>query len=217
MFLNYLYKEKLAEKIYFKGGTCLHLFYNSPRFSEDLDFSTTLSEKKIKNFLKEIIKKFQIEVPTSSLSFVYRRENSLRFKLKYESKFLKFPQTIRLDFSLEKIFLEPNTLSLKTKFPVNQSVPIPRQFIIRYSSQRGDDIGEVKVFHFVHLGVEGTIAYPVGCSAEEIQFRSFSERSPAGKAERHRKRFLEVPVLPVVEVKSGKFDVIRIEEVHSAR
>lgn len=46
LFLNYLYKEKLAEKIFFKGGTCLHLCYNSPRFSEDLDFLTTLPEEK---------------------------------------------------------------------------------------------------------------------------------------------------------------------------
>ncbi len=118
LFLNYLYKEKLAEKIYFKGGTCLHLCYNSPRFSEDLDFSTTLSERKIKDLLKRIMKNFQLEIPEAKLSFVYRGKKSLRFRLKYESKFLKYPQTIRLDFSLEKIFLEPNIFSLKTKFPI---------------------------------------------------------------------------------------------------
>ncbi len=144
LFLNYLYKEKLAEKIYFKGGTCLHLFYKSPRFSEDLDFSTTLSEKKIKNFLKEIIKKFQIEVPESSLSFIYRGKNSLRFRLKYESKFLKFPQTIRLDFSLERTFLEPNILSLKTKFPVN--------FFSLVSCQKEEEILVEKIRAFLWRG-----------------------------------------------------------------
>lgn len=118
LFLNYLYKEKLAEKFYFKGETCLHLFYNSPRFSEDLDFSTTLSEKKIKDLLKKIMKNFQLETPGANLNFIYRGKKSLRFRLKYESESLKYPQTIRLDFSLEKIFLEPNTLSLKTKFPI---------------------------------------------------------------------------------------------------
>ena len=116
LFLNYLYQEKLSEKIYFKGGTCLHLFYNSPRFSEDLDFSTTLSEKKIKTLLKKIMRNFQMEVPEINLVFVYRGKKSLRFKLKHQDKFLKYPLTIRLDFSLEKTFLEPNILSLKTKF-----------------------------------------------------------------------------------------------------
>jgi len=144
LFLNCLYKEKLAEKIHFKGGTCLHLFYNSPRFSEDLDFSTTLSEKKIKNFLKEIIKNFQIEVPKSSLSFIYQGKNSLRFKLKYESKFLKFPQTIRLDFSFERTFLEPNILSLKTKFPVN--------FFSLVSCQKEEEILVEKIRAFLWRG-----------------------------------------------------------------
>jgi len=118
LFLNYLYKEKLTEKIYFKGGTCLHLAYNSPRFSEDLDFLTTLSEKEIRDLLKKAIKNFQLEIPEATLTFIYRAKKTLRFRLKYKSKLLKYPQTIRLDFSLEKIFLEPNTLSLETKFPI---------------------------------------------------------------------------------------------------
>lgn len=33
------YQEKEAEAILFKGGTALRLIYQSPRFSEDLDFS----------------------------------------------------------------------------------------------------------------------------------------------------------------------------------
>lgn len=119
LFLNYFYRESLSEKFCFKGGTCLHLYYNSPRFSEDLDFSTTISEEKIKNLLKKVIKNFQIEIPEISLNFIYRGKKSLRFKLKYQSKTLKFPLAIRLDFSLEKIFLPPNILSLKTKFPVS--------------------------------------------------------------------------------------------------
>lgn len=144
LFLNYFYKEKVAEKIYFKGGTCLHLFYNSPRFSEDLDFSTTLSEKRIKGFLKEIIKKFQIEVPESSLSFIYRGKNSLRFRLKYKSKLLKYPQTIRLDFSFEKTFFEPNILFLKTKFPVN--------FYSLISCQKEEEILVEKIRAFLWRG-----------------------------------------------------------------
>ena len=40
VFLSYLYQEKEASKIIFKGGTALRLLFGSPRFSEDLDFST---------------------------------------------------------------------------------------------------------------------------------------------------------------------------------
>ncbi|HLE18351.1 MAG TPA: nucleotidyl transferase AbiEii/AbiGii toxin family protein [Syntrophales bacterium] len=47
LFLSILYQEKGSEHLYFKGGTALRIVYGSPRFSEDLDFSTPLSGKKI--------------------------------------------------------------------------------------------------------------------------------------------------------------------------
>ena len=36
-----LYKGGFFEHAAFYGGTCLRIFYNLPRFSEDLDFSLT--------------------------------------------------------------------------------------------------------------------------------------------------------------------------------
>ncbi len=39
LFLSFFYQKKISERILFKGGTALRLVYNSPRFSEDLDFS----------------------------------------------------------------------------------------------------------------------------------------------------------------------------------
>ncbi|MBI2459369.1 MAG: nucleotidyl transferase AbiEii/AbiGii toxin family protein [Parcubacteria group bacterium] len=42
LFLSRLYKQKDTEKVYFKGGTALHLIYGNPRFSEDLDFDTEI-------------------------------------------------------------------------------------------------------------------------------------------------------------------------------
>lgn len=38
LFLNFLYQEKEARHLIFKGGTALRLVHGSPRFSEDLDF-----------------------------------------------------------------------------------------------------------------------------------------------------------------------------------
>lgn len=39
LFLAELYQLPGSEKLLFKGGTALRIIYNSPRFSEDLDFS----------------------------------------------------------------------------------------------------------------------------------------------------------------------------------
>lgn len=40
LFLNYLYKKADSERLLFKGGAALRIIYKSPRFSEDLDFSS---------------------------------------------------------------------------------------------------------------------------------------------------------------------------------
>lgn len=39
LFLSYFYQEAGSERILFKGGTALRIVFQSPRFSEDLDFS----------------------------------------------------------------------------------------------------------------------------------------------------------------------------------
>lgn len=52
LFLSYFYQQPQTEFLFFKGGTALKMIYQSPRFSEDLDFSSSL--KKIKP-IEEII------------------------------------------------------------------------------------------------------------------------------------------------------------------
>lgn len=39
LFLSYLYQKPGSENILFKGGTALRIVFNSPRYSEDLDFT----------------------------------------------------------------------------------------------------------------------------------------------------------------------------------
>lgn len=61
LFLSYFYQQEQSSNIFFKGGTALRILYNSPRFSEDLDFSTTYAgikeiEESIINTLSDIQK-----------------------------------------------------------------------------------------------------------------------------------------------------------------
>ena len=39
LFLSHLYRQKDADRLLFKGGTALRIVWQSPRFSEDLDFT----------------------------------------------------------------------------------------------------------------------------------------------------------------------------------
>jgi predicted nucleotidyltransferase component of viral defense system len=64
LFLSYLYQQDRSEHILFKGGTALRLIHESPRFSEDLDFTGSgISAIEIES----LIKKTQLEVSREGL------------------------------------------------------------------------------------------------------------------------------------------------------
>lgn len=59
LFLSYFYQQKESRQVFFKGGTALRILFNSPRFSEDLDFSSSFAgikeiETAVANTLEEI-------------------------------------------------------------------------------------------------------------------------------------------------------------------
>lgn len=58
--LKILFDSSLGEKLIFEGGTALRLAYNSPRFSEDLDFSLkgTMDERIFLKTLKTVEEKY---------------------------------------------------------------------------------------------------------------------------------------------------------------
>lgn len=118
LFLNCLYQDNEATKIFFKGGTALRLLFLSPRFSEDLDFSTTLSKNEITTIVKRTEKLMQRDLPEIKILFLYSGKEGLRFRIKYESTDFKFPQIVRLDFNIVGKVEKPAVLPLVTKFPI---------------------------------------------------------------------------------------------------
>ena len=118
LFLSYLYREKKSEKIYFKGGTCLHFLYHSPRFSEDLDFSTSLKRSSIRKLIKKIVKNIEKEISPLQLIFVYSGKRSLKYRIKYLGEELKYPLNIRIDLSFENPILRSSAAKIETKFPL---------------------------------------------------------------------------------------------------
>lgn len=62
IFLMHLYRHPHADTLYFKGGTALRLLYNSPRFSEDLDFSSSnLTASRIEDCIAATMENVQRE------------------------------------------------------------------------------------------------------------------------------------------------------------
>jgi len=141
--LKQLYSSNLADKLIFKGGTALRLAYDSPRFSDDLDFSL-LKYVKTEDFintckdissnnpnidLAEALKKFNtlfalFKVTDSSISQnfsikieVSTREENLKKDKDYSLIVLKSSVSpinlIANTFSLEKILSDK--LSIEPK------------------------------------------------------------------------------------------------------
>lgn len=120
LFLNSLYQQSEASRIYFKGGTAFHLLYNFTRFSEDLDFSTLLKYAEIKKILIKVETSLQYDLPGLRILLLYKGVKGARYRIKYTSPDFKYPFVIRLDFSKESRLIQPETTALSTRFPIGQ-------------------------------------------------------------------------------------------------
>lgn len=118
IFLNYLYGEKEADKIFFKGGTAIRLLFGSTRFSEDLDFSVIDTRENIVKLIKKLEKSIQKELINIKILLLYKGKNGLRFRLKYQYPDFKYPFVVRLDFNFTKSVEKEEFSPLLTKFPI---------------------------------------------------------------------------------------------------
>lgn len=119
LFLNYLYQQSKADKVYFKGGTAIHLLFNSTRFSEDLDFSTEYQREQIKRIIDKVKQEINRELSDTRILLLHQGKKSLRFRLEYTPAYFKYPFVIRFDFTeKEKPKKKPINSPLVTKFPI---------------------------------------------------------------------------------------------------
>lgn len=118
VFLSYLYQEQKSNKIFFKGGTALRLIFGSPRFSEDLDFSTEYGDSEIVSILDKIRKKIDRELPNLKITPLHKGKEGIRFRLTFREDGFKYLFSIRLDFHQQKTILDTQVSTLTTQFPV---------------------------------------------------------------------------------------------------
>lgn len=62
LFLLWLYQEKGSDRLLFKGGTALRIIWQSPRFSEDMDFTgANVTIKGIEGLMEGALAKIEME------------------------------------------------------------------------------------------------------------------------------------------------------------
>ena len=120
LFLSYLYRKKESEKLLFKGGTALRIIFSSPRFSEDLDFSScNLSAAAINDLIDSIL----IDISKEGIDYQKNvnpdtaGETSGGYYAIVKLKLLEFDSEIRIQVSLrDKEGLKSNTQLVENDF-----------------------------------------------------------------------------------------------------
>jgi predicted nucleotidyltransferase component of viral defense system len=99
-FLDILSQSKLSTKLIFYGGTSLRLAYNSPRFSEDMDFLMikNINVNDLKKLIEELIKNYS----GLYLKDIKMKRNTLFALLNLTYPNLKHPLNIKIEISKKK-------------------------------------------------------------------------------------------------------------------
>ena len=97
VFLENLYATSGSDQIIFKGGTAVHLMYEAPRFSEDLDFTVLMEPDTFKAFIAKVFKSVLL---SNEITFKERKTiTGRRYLLTATPEILKSSAFINLDFS----------------------------------------------------------------------------------------------------------------------
>lgn len=100
IFLSQFYQLSQSENIFFKGGTALRIIFDSPRFSEDLDFSSNLSVEVLESLLIATLKNMQnFNIKTDLQE---SKATSGGFLAIFICKFFDFSIQLRLEISNRK-------------------------------------------------------------------------------------------------------------------
>jgi len=99
--LKEIFDSEIGESLIFKGGTALRLFYSSPRYSDDLDFSII---KKI-NFkiLEKIAKKTIIRNSNIKINDLWNKYNTMLCEFKINEEWKKMPFFIKIEISKREL------------------------------------------------------------------------------------------------------------------
>ncbi|MFZ5858815.1 MAG: nucleotidyl transferase AbiEii/AbiGii toxin family protein [Chloroflexota bacterium] len=115
VFLQKLYQKTPSQKIFFKGGTAIHLIFQAPRFSEDLDFSVTSTMNEFNAYIVSVLKRMNDE---EGVTWKEKKSISGRQFLLSAEDILPYKAYISLDFSFrEKVFSDDRTV-IQTAYPV---------------------------------------------------------------------------------------------------
>lgn len=129
LFLSRFYQCKGAEKVLFKGGTSLRILWQSPRFSEDLDFTgMSVTQAEIEDAIEAVIVEISREGLTVDIEESKKTSGGYLGKLRFQLP--TGPVPIKLEVSGRKKRPGPGTPSLLFEQTLVQNEFIPAYSIL---------------------------------------------------------------------------------------
>ncbi len=98
--LREVFNSQAGDKLVFKGGTALRIFYGLPRYSDDLDFSLSgsLTFRSFTGAMKVIEKKY----PVMEISDIWNKRNTYICEFKIKEGWQKEAFSLKLEVSKRK-------------------------------------------------------------------------------------------------------------------
>lgn len=114
LFLNYFYQQKNSENFLFKGGTALRIVYQSPRFSEDLDFSGIRNGR----VLEEVIENTLILINKNNIKsdLIESKKTSEGWLNIFQFAIYQYQIKITSEVSYRKTFLSKESILINSDF-----------------------------------------------------------------------------------------------------
>lgn len=122
-FLEAWYRKAKPGSYFFKGGTALRLVFGSNRFSEDLDFTTSVPVGDTRSLLATVGKTLNGEFP-DLLVKDHKTIQGYGARLFVPGPSKHNPLSIKLDFSIRESVLDPQTSPLMIRLPVPDIVVV---------------------------------------------------------------------------------------------
>lgn len=100
LLLKELYESSVGDRIIFKGGTALRMFYGLPRYSDDLDFTMgrVFSFETFSKAVKTAVEKFE----NMGISDLWDKKYTYICEIRITESWLKLPFSIKIEISKRK-------------------------------------------------------------------------------------------------------------------
>lgn len=195
LFLAQLYQEKGSEKLLFKGGTALRIVWQSPRFSEDLDFTgVNVRTGGIEETMQDTLAK--IEQSGVETAIDESKATSGGYLAIFDFRTKEYRSRVQIEVSLrkEKKIRGSSTLIQSDFVPAYTLFHLDEALLVGEKVQACLTRGKARDFYDLYFILRGRMAFQeVFTQDKTLKAKLISAVNKGGKDFRHElKQFLPV-------------------------